>query len=186
MRAFMTLAAIAALGWVGVSTARAEKPKKAPSANQEKKVEAKADVQLDQLRAKMHRTMADLIEAQSAKEPDQAKIDKLTKKLASLRQQMRSAAPAAAATPGVAPAAGWRCPWGGPGMGGGRGPAWGGQGRGPGGGRGPAWGGQGRGPGGGRGAGFGPGGGRGVGGPWFVDEDGDGVCDNYERARGQK
>ncbi len=107
-------------------------------------------------------------------EPDQAKIDKLTKKLQLLREKLQAQAPAAA---------GWTCPLGGPGMGFGRGPAWGGRGQGwgPGGaGFGP---GRGRGPGAGRG--FGPGAGLGLGGgPGFVDRDKDGICDNYELRHG--
>jgi len=157
---------------------------------------AKTDPQaLAQLRAEVHRTMAALIEARSAEKPNPAGVQKLTARLQELRGQMAPQRPAAAGP-------GWRCPWAGAGMG--LGPAWGGTGRGPGagGGRGPGFGpgpgfgrgfgpgpgfgrgpGAGRGPGYGRGAGWGPGAGRG---PAFVDEDQDGICDNYERLWGKK
>jgi hypothetical protein len=127
------------------------------------------------VRADLHRTMADLIEAQSAEKPDQAKVQALSEKVAKLRGEI--VPPAVAAGPGRA--------WGGPG----RGPcgAWGG---GPGYGRGMGWGG---GPGYGRGMGWGggPGYGRGMGwgggyGMGFVDANGNGVCDRFEAAAGQR
>lgn len=124
-----------------------------------------------QLRAQLHRAMAELIEARAAKEPDQARIDQLSRQVAGLRQQIAGQPPA--------PGAGAFCPWGGPGLnlGFGRGPAWGG--RGPGYGRGMGYGGGfGRGPGYGRGAGWGAA--NGFPGRAFVDRDGDGVCDNFE------
>jgi hypothetical protein len=94
--------------------------------------------------------------------------------------------PASGTVADATAAANWTCPWGGPGMGFGRGPAWSGTGRGQGVGRGLGWGaGAARGPGGGQGRGFGPGAGWGRGGgPAFVDEDHDGVCDNYELRHG--
>lgn len=174
--------------------------KKASPPADKKKVEAKVDKRkveskaggtaVGDVRAEMHRTMAELIEAQSAEKPDQAKIDRLTKKLQELRGQFRAPSASAAAPQ----SAGWVCPRGGPGMGFGRGAGWGGAGQG----RGAGWGagfgpGAARGPGGGRGMGRGPGGGHGFGpgagmgrgvGPAFVDKDQDGICDNYELRRG--
>jgi hypothetical protein len=117
-----------------------------------------------------------LNEARSAEKPDQAKVGELTRKLQQLRMQRRGQRPASADE--------WVCPRGGPGMGygGGRGMGYG---------RGAGWGGPGWGPGAGRGwrggagggRGFGPGGGQGraPGGPAFVDEDNNGVCDNFEQ-----
>ncbi len=115
---------------------------------------------LAELRAQIHRTMAALIEAQSAKEPDAAKIEALTKELQRLRAECWAQG---------APGAGMG-PWAGRGMGCGRGAGWG-----MGGGRG--WGG---------GRGFGPGAGRGLppGGPAFVDENKNGVCDWFELRTG--
>jgi hypothetical protein len=130
-----------------------------------------------ELRAEIHQTLAALIEACSAEQPDQARIEELTQKLQQLRGRMRAQ--------GSATADGWVCPRGGPGMGYGRGAGWGGQGRGPGGGFGP---GAGRGwrggAGGGRGFGPGAGHGRAPGGPAFVDKDNNGVCDNFELRQG--
>ena len=158
---------------------RLAEDKKAGKSPDNEKVETKAD-----LRAEIHGTMAALIEAQSAEEPDQAKIDRLTKKL----QQLRGKLQAPAAT-GNQPA-GWACPWGGPGRGFGRGAAWGGPGQGQGAVRGTGFGpgagcGWSFGPGGG-GRGFGPGTGigRAPGGPAFVDQDNDGLCDYYEVRHG--
>jgi hypothetical protein len=129
------------------------------------------------LRAEIHKTLAALIEARSAEQPDQASIDELTQKLQQLRGRMRAQ--------GFAAADGWVCPRGGPGLGYGRGAGWGAWGRGPGGGFGP---GAGRGwcggAGGGRGFGPGAGQGRAPGGPAFVDQDNNGVCDNFEQRQG--
>ena len=145
MRHVLTFVTMAAF-WCSLVSLGLAEDKKASKSPDNKKVETKADASANaDLRAKIHRTMAALIEAQSAEEPDQAKIDKLTKKLQQLRGKLQAQAPAAA---GNQPA-GWACPWGGPGMGFGRGAAWGG---------------PGQGQGGGRGAGFGPGAGRGWGG----------------------
>ncbi|MBN2024730.1 MAG: hypothetical protein JW809_18270 [Pirellulales bacterium] len=138
-----------------------------------------------ELQVQMHRTLADLFEARSAAEPDQARVDQLTAQVQTIRQQLWAAPPAAG---GAA--------WGGPGRGYGRGPGYG-YGRGPGYGygrgggpawgggrgmgRGPAWGlpGQGFGRGYGPGYGYGRGPGRGMG--WgFVDANGDGICDNAQ------
>jgi hypothetical protein len=191
MRHVLTLVTMAAV-WCSLVSLGLAEDKKASKSPDNKKVETKADTSANaDLRATIHRTMAALIEAQSAEEPDQAKIDKLTKKLQQLHGKLQTQATAAA---GSQPA-GWTCLWGGPGMGFGRSAAWGGPGQGqgagrgagfgPGAGRGPGAGpGMGRGPGGGRG--FGPGGGLGLGagGGAFVDEDNDGMCDYYELRHG--
>jgi Spy/CpxP family protein refolding chaperone len=191
MRHVLTFVTMTALlcGLVSLGLAEDNTASKSPD---NKKVEAKADTTANaDVRAKIHRTMAALIEAQSAEEPDQAKIDKLTKKLQQLRGKLQVQSSAVVANP----SAGWACPWGGPGMGFGRGAAWGGPGRGMGGGRGAGFGpGAGRGPGAGPGMGRGPGGGRGygpggglglgAGGGAFVDEDNDGICDYYELQHG--
>jgi len=191
MRRVLTFVTMAAF-WCSLVSLGLAEDKKASKSPDDKKVEIKADTSANaDVRAKIHRTMAALIEAQSAEEPDQATIDKLTKKLQQLRGKLQAQAPAAA---GNQPA-GWACPWGGPGMGFGRGAAWGGPGQGQGVGRGAGFGpgagralgagpGMGRGPGGGRG--FGPGGGLGLGagGGAFVDKDNDGICDYYELRHG--
>jgi hypothetical protein len=183
MRHVLTFVTMAAFWCSPVSLGLAEDTKATQSPD-DKKVEAKANATAPaELRATIHRTMADLIEAQSAEKPDQEKIDKLTKNLQQLRGKLQAQAPAAV---GNQPA-GWTCPWGGPGMGFGRGAARGGRGQGQGAGRGAGFGpGAGRGPGGGPGRGFGPGGGLGLGagGAAFVDEDNDGICDRYELRNG--
>jgi len=169
MRHVLTLLTMAAFCCNLVSLGLAEDTKATPSPD-DKKVEAKANATANaELRATIHRTMADLIEAQSAEKPDPAKINAISKKLQQLREKLQAQAPAVV---GNAPA-GLVCPWGGPGMGFGRGSAWGGPGRG-------------RGYGGGAGRGFGPGprSDLGVGGPAFVDSDNDGICDNYELRHG--
>jgi hypothetical protein len=134
----------------------------APWAMAQAPTAAKADVPSQaQLRADMHRAMAELIEARAAEKPDQAQIDTLVGKVERLRSQI---------TPAFGPGRGF----GGPG----RGPCAWGAGYGGGYGRGPGWGG---GYGYGRGMGWGPGYGRG-----FVDANQNGVCDRFEQATGQK
>jgi hypothetical protein len=170
--------------WCSLVSLGLAEEKKASDSPDNKKVETKADSSAKaDLRATIHRTIAALIEAQSAEEPDQAKINKLTKNLQQLRGKLQAQAPTAT---GNQPA-GWACPWGGPGRGFGCGAAWGGPGQGQGAGRGAGFGpGVGRGWGGGAGRGFGPGAGMGrtPGGPAFVDKDNDGTCDNYEVRHG--
>jgi hypothetical protein len=148
-------------------------------AGDEKRTQAKSDAATAaELRATIHRTMAELIEARASDKPDQAKIDDLAKRVQELRGKLQATTPTAANA-----SSGWGCPWGGPGMGCGRGWGCGGQGRGPGAGRGAGFGpGAGRG----QGRGFGPGAGMGLGpgGGAFVDEDKDGICDNYELRHG--
>lgn len=127
------------------------------------------------LRVEWHRTMAALVEAQSAEKPDPARIRELRTKL----DQLRAQAAQSGAVPvglGLRAGPGWgagRCWAAGPtrGMGWGRA-----GGPGPCGGLGAAWG-----PGFGRGAGWGAAAGWGRG---FVDENQNGICDNYERLRG--
>jgi hypothetical protein len=185
MRHVRTIVTLAAL-WGGlVSFGMAAEPK-ATKAKAESKASATSD-----LRAEIHQTLSALNEARTAEKPDQAKVDELTQKLQQLRGKLRTQTVAAGGTAVNA----WGCPRGGPGMGNGRGPGGGGGGRGAGwggGGRGAGFGpgpgaGRGWGGGAGHGQGFGPGGGagRGPGGPAFVDQDNDGVCDQYELRHGQ-
>jgi hypothetical protein len=175
MRVLTVLLASTAIVWGLGATASAADAKATKSPGNKPNVQSKADAAaLAQLRAKMHRSLAELIEAENATEKDAAKIEELTKEVADLRAQLqakRSAVPAG--QQGVQP--GWRCPWGGPGMGPGRG-----QGRGPGMGPGPGMG-RGFGPGPGPGGGRGPGAGRGAGwGPGFIDVNQNGICDYFE------
>jgi CheY-like chemotaxis protein len=110
----LTIAAFC-LGFVSLGNAEDQKATSSP----DKKVQRKADATANaDLRAKIHRTMAELIEARADDEPDQARIDKLARKLQQLRAKL------AAEADGDQPA--WTCPWGGPGRGWGRGAAWGG------------------------------------------------------------
>jgi len=175
MRNLVTLVMTLALGCGLTACGQGQEAKPADKADVAKTAPSAAS-----LRAEMHRTMAALIEARAAERPDQEKIQKLTEQVQSLRSQLQAKWPGA----GAGGPGGWRCPWGGPGMG--IGPAWGGgPGRGPGrGGPGPGRG-PGAGWGAGRGAGWGAGRGAGFGGA-FIDEDKDGVCDNYERLWGEK
>jgi len=127
-----------------------------------------------QLRAAMHRTLADLIEAQAAEKPDAARIKALTDQLQTLRGKIWTQRPTA---PYAVPA-GWRCPREGPGMGYGRARSGRGYGRGPGWGAGPGYG---------RTAGRAAGRGAGIGYGWaFIDKDRDGICDNYEAYWGER
>jgi hypothetical protein len=177
MRHVLTIVTITVLCGGLASFGRAEEPKATKAPNN--KVEARSKTTGNaELRAEIHRTLAALIEARSAEKPDQAKVDELTQKFRQLRGKLQ-AQNAAAVGNG---AAGWGCPWGGPGYG--RGAGWGGGGQGAGFGPrgGCGWGGAGR------GQGFGPGAGRGraPGGAAFVDKDNDGVCDHYELRHGMR
>jgi len=196
MRRFTLMVALA-LMW-GVATAGLAQDTQADQPAADESVTAAAPTAAE-LQAKIHRTVAALIEARSAEKPDPEKIEKLTQQLQEIRRQAYGRTPAA----GVPPFGAWQCPWGGPGMGFGRGRGMGpgmGAGRGPAagpgnrawmgrggrGGRGPAMGpgnrgrmgrGGGYGMGAGRGAGYGYG--RGLGRQWgFIDRNGDGICDN--------
>lgn len=201
MRTVLTLLTAAAIFGGMASAAWAEDDATAKPATDAKKVDAKAQAaEMAKLRVKMHRTLADLIEAQNVEEPDQAKIEKLTNDLEEVRKELWAQRPPFPGRQFAGPQGGQPgpfCPWGGPGMGPGQG-----RGRGPGGqpgmgpgmgpramgpgagqgmGPGPGWG-RGRGPGaGGFGPGRGPGRGPGAGwGPGFIDRDQDGVCDRVE------
>jgi hypothetical protein len=200
-----TLAVVCGVTALGLAwQAKAAEP---PSETQAAATDAKADTDgpaLAHLRATIHRTMADLIEARAAEKPDQERIQQLTERLQQLRRELRAERAAADGGPamGFGPGPGRGASMG-PGrglaMGPGRGPGLGpdlGPGMGPGRGPGMARGrGRGQGPragwrrGGGPGRGFGPGPaagpgyGRGCGygrGWGFIDQDRDGVCDNYE------
>jgi hypothetical protein len=149
--------AILAIGWA--EETKAVKPAETA------KVETKTMIANAALRAEIHRTIADLIEAQAAEKPDVAKVEALTKKIQDLRGKLFAAV---AQPQGACPCCQTCC------LGTGCGFACCGVGRGCGMGRGPGmgWGG---------GRGFGPGAGRGLGaGPAAVDADHDGVCDRYE------
>ena len=200
MRRVLVFLTSVALVWAVTATGLAQEKKaaKTPAKKPAAANPAAKTPTLALLQAKMHHTMADLIEAQSAAKPDAERIKKLTDRLQTLRNQIRGQWPAA---PYGGPGA-WQSPRGGPRMG--AGPAWGGPGRGYGRrgyGRGGPGRGYGRGPGAGRGPGFGPGygpgfgrgpgygwnPGRGLGRRWgFTDEDQDGVCDFYQKWWGQK
>ncbi len=152
MKVALTLATTLALFCSAAAVALAEdaKPSKSPG---ELQADAKAETPTPaQLRVQMHRTMAALIEARSAKTPNEAEITKLAQQLRTLRQKIWAQGPVQPVGP---PAFGQR-PMGGPGKGFARG----------------------RGQGYGRSGGYG----RGYGRQWsFVDQDRDGVCDNYQR-----
>ena len=151
MRHVLTLLAVAAVvGGASVLWAEDAAPTTPSDA---KKVEAKADAPTPaQLRAQMHRTLADLIEARNAEKPDPARIDKLTKELEQLRAQIVAQRAAVRVDVGYG---------GGYGRGYGRGF---GCGYGRGFGRGPGW-------------GVNVTVGRGLG---FIDENHNGICDNLE------
>ena len=178
MRHLLIIVTTAALYGGLVSFGMAEEQKVVAPANPNQEGRSQKATNAD-LRVEIRRTMAALIEARSAEKPDPAEVDQLTQKLQELRGKLRSQNPAAAG--------GATGRWGGPGMGlgYGRGCGWGGGGRGPGGGMGPGacrgWGG-----GAGAGRGFGPRAGQGLapGGPAFVDQNNDGICDRYELRNG--
>jgi hypothetical protein len=186
MRRVVTIVTIVALT-CGVATLSPAKDKKAGKSTGSAAAAPKETKASSVLRTEIHRTLVALNEARSADTPDEAKVEKLTKKLQQLLAKLR----AEGGTGGGNMGAGGNCPFGGPGMGcgGGRcagkgnGGGWGGPGKGagfgPGGGHG--WGG---GVGGGRGFGPGAGQGRGQGGAAFVDKDNDGKCDNFEDQHG--
>ncbi len=161
MKVALTLATTLALFYSAAAVALAEDAKASKSPG-----ELQADAKIEtptpaQLRVQMHRTMAELIEARSAKTPNEAEIAKLAGELRTLRQKIWAQGPAQPVGP---PAFGQR-PMGGPGRGFARGRGYG------------------RGGGYGRGRGYG----RGYGRQWsFVDQDRDGVCDNYQRAWGNQ
>lgn len=176
MRKVLTILATAVV-CAGLASFGAAEDKKGSDSTDAGKVQGRSETESGaDLRAEIHRTLAQLIEARAAEKPDQAKVDELTGKLRQLRGEFRGQVPAGNA------ADGWACPRGGPGKGFGccRGCPGGGRGRGagfgPGAGRG--WGG---GAGGGRGLGPGGGQGRAPGGAAFLDQDQDGTCDRFEQ-----
>ncbi len=62
------------------------------------------------LQAQLHRATAELIVARSADQPDQARLDKLGKKIQSLRQQLQPLDAAPQDNPGPRAAGGGKCP----------------------------------------------------------------------------
>ena len=80
MRRGLTLVMTAALLWGVASAGLAQEAAKAKSPSDEKVAAEKAVPTPAELRVRMHRTMAALIEARSAAKPDQEKIIKLTHK----------------------------------------------------------------------------------------------------------
>ncbi len=173
-------------------TVRAQDGDKSKSPGEAQKAPTKADrIAFAKLQIKFHRTLADLIEAQIAEKPDEAKIEELKKALQEVRKEMFEKCPRPRGGRGMGPGPGgpWgqqgmgpgrqggrpgpggpgmgpgpNCPWGEPGMG--PGPGSEGDRPGPGMGPGPRGDrGQGRGPGPGRQGGRGPGFGQGRGGP---------------------
>jgi hypothetical protein len=139
---------------------------------------ASAISKVAELRAEWFRTMTALAEERAKPQPDSQRIADLEAKLRDLRAEWVKAGPASVANPATGV-----CPWGGPGLGLGlgRGPGYAmgmGPGRGPGPGFGPAS--PAFGPRRGNGYGMrGPGRGMGLG-PYFVDRNGNGICDYYE------
>lgn len=133
---------------------------------------------LAEIRAEWFRTMAALAEEQTKPQPDSQRIAELQAKLRDLRAEWVKAGPAPIGNPAMGV-----CPWGGPGLGLGlgRGPGYA-MGMGPGRGPGPGFGPPSPGFGPRRGRGYGMGGpGRGMGlGPYYVDRNGNGICDYYE------
>jgi hypothetical protein len=179
MRKLLMLTTVVALGFglLSLGLAQEVKPTKSPDV---KKVETKADIAaVAGLRAELHRTIADLIEARVAEKPDNAKIESLTKKVQTLREKLQSQSPACCAQCRGCPCAGecLGCGCCGCGMRAARG-CWQGMGGGPGCG-------MGRGNGCGMGRGYGCGMGRGVG-PAFVDENNNGICDRAEAKCGNR
>lgn len=161
---------LAAVTFVALSCAIAAAQEASPSA----KTRSAEKDDPAALRAEIHRTIAALIEARADEKPDPASIKELTEKIQSLRTRARQQGALGAMGPGWAGRG-----RGGAGMGMGPGPGWGG-------GRGPC---AGWGPGAARGPGFGRGFGAGAGAGWgraFVDDDGNGICDNFERVQGKK
>jgi len=185
MRRTFSLLAVAVVVAGLVSTAIAQEAKQNTADNAPATAQQDATA-LAQLKANMHRTLADLVEARAAKQPDQAKIEELIKKLQQIREQVVTQRQATLGAAGACPYAGRGCRscccvgcdrdglgcaacgrccgnagWGGPG----KGPGMGGRG------------GMGRGcgPGAGVGLGMGPGAGG-----YFVDRDKNGVCDRAE------
>ncbi|MBU4270564.1 MAG: hypothetical protein KKA28_01655 [Planctomycetes bacterium] len=127
---FTTLTAVAILCGMA-QTVRAEDADQGKSPGDAKKADIKAErIAFAKLQIKFHRTMADLIEAQIAPEPDKAKIEVLGKELQQVRKELHEKRPPRRGGPGMRPGPGR--PWGEPGMGPGRGDDRPGPGMGPG------------------------------------------------------
>lgn len=107
MRTSMLFCLAAAVLWIVQGTAMAQRGA-APPRDQADNVTPAAKTA--ELRAEMHRTLADLAEARAAQEPDQAEIERLQQQLGELRGQLTAPRRAAAG----------ECPWGGPGPRGGQ------------------------------------------------------------------
>lgn len=151
--------------WAPVKAAEASAETSVQPSQAVEKNAAPAQLTPAQWRAEWLKTLAAIAEEEAQPQPDQAKLASLREKLQTLR-----VAPAPAAPNPVA----MGCPWGGPGLGLGLG-------------RGPGWA-AGRGYGRGPARGYSrpatvvpPGGGRGYGmGPYFIDQNHNGICDYYE------
>ena len=154
--AFTMLTAVAILCGMALMV-KAQDADRGKSPGDAKRAEFKAErIAFAKLRIKFHRTIADLIEARIAPEPDKARIEELQKELQQVRKELHEKRPPRRGGSGMRP--GPDCPWGEQGMGPGQGRG-GGRGMGPG--QGDDRPGQGMGPGqgrgGGRGRGMGPG-----------------------------
>jgi hypothetical protein len=97
-----TLAVVCGVTALGLAwQAKAAEP---PSETQAAATDAKADTDgpaLAHLRATIHRTMADLIEARAAEKPDQERIQQLTERLQQLRRELRAERAAADGGPAM-------------------------------------------------------------------------------------
>ena len=156
--AFTMLTAVAILCGMALMV-RAQDADRGKSPGDAKKIDAKVQwIACAKLRIQFHRTLADLIEARIAPEPDKARIEELQKELQQVRKELYEKRPPRRGGSGMRP--GPDCPWGEQGMGPGQGRG-GGRGRGMGPGQGDDRPGQGMGPGSrgdrGRGRGMGPG-----------------------------
>lgn len=118
MRYLLTLLTAAAIVGGSALMVGAQDAKEAKSPDDAKKVPSKAErIAFAKLQIKFHRTMADLIEAKIAPEPDEAKIEELKNELDKVRKEMFEKRPRGG-RPGMGPRP--DCPWGEPGMGPGR------------------------------------------------------------------
>jgi hypothetical protein len=83
----MAAMAVTVLG-VGVSSVTADEAVPTTPADA-KAVDAKTEIATPaQLRAKLHRTLADLIDARNVEKPDPARVDKLVKEIERLRAEI--------------------------------------------------------------------------------------------------
>jgi hypothetical protein len=119
MRRLWILGVFAAVcGWA-FSAMRADDapaPKPDDAKKEIKSVDLKGQrIAMAKLQVRMHRTLADLIEARVADVPDEAAIGKLTVALDKIHEEIRALRPPMAGRLGPPPKPG--CPWDGPGMG---------------------------------------------------------------------